>query len=478
MKRIILSALLLLAAVALGAQTEPVKFAFLSDVHLCSDSPRIDNLNKCIDDINADESIQFSIFGGDITEFGADHEIALAKSVIDRLKKPYYIVAGNHDAKWSESGCNTFARIFGYESFEFEAGGVKFIGCNSGPNMRMAPALMPHESLVWLDSIAKAIPHEQPVIFVNHYPQDSSMLNYFQVMNTLKQCNIQLLLGGHWHKNTILEYQGVPGILGRAPDRGREIGYNIMTIKDGKFEAVERVLIDKEGKEVFETRKPWYTQEFSNEPLYKPDEFDKAANPYGLPADFPWLKFDINDEYPQVKSVWANQDESDIGGGATYAGKLVVYANTQGVVKAIDSRDGSPRWSFATEGKVFSTPAVAKKRVIIGSTDGYIYCLNLRNGRLRWKHKCDKSVLASPAILGKVAYVGSSDGCFRALNIRSGKLVWQFDGVKGFVECRPYVDETQVVFGDWANTLYSLDTRSGELQWEWSTKGSRMLSTC
>lgn len=466
----------LAAATGLHAQTEPVKFAFLADVHLCADSPRIGNLERCIEDINSQDDIQFVLFGGDITEFGADHEIALAKEVIGKLEKPCYVLAGNHDAKWSESGCNTFAKVFGYEQFEFEKGGIKFIGCNSGPNMRMAPALLPHESLVWLDSIVTATPPEQPLVFVNHFPQDTSMLNYFQVINTLKKGNIQMLIGGHWHSNVILNYQGVPGILGRSPDHGSNIGYNIMTIKDNKFETRERIVADKQGNPLDETRDPWFSLDFHDKPLYTPETAGKANDPYGLPADFPWMDFDINGQYPEVSGIWRVQDEGDVGDAVARAGKYVVYANTSGVVKALDFSTGKEIWRYATEGKVFSSPAIKGRRVVIGSTDGSIYCLSLRKGRLLWKHQCEKSVLATPVIQGRKVYCGSSDNAFRALKLRNGKLVWKFDGVKGFVESRPYIDKEQVVFGDWANTLYSLDPETGALQWSWETHGSRMLS--
>lgn len=477
MKRFYLLFLALATALSATAQTTPVRFAYLSDIHICEGSPRIDNLLRCIADINSQPDIQFTLFGGDITEFGADTEIAMTKEMLDRLEHPYWIVAGNHDAKWSESGCNTFARMYGYEQFEFDAGGIMFLGCNSGPNMRMAPALLPHESLMWLDSIMTATPKNQPVIFVNHYPQDTSILNYFQVMNTLKKGNIQLLIGGHWHQNRALNYEGVPGILGRSPDRGKEVGYNIIDIADGVFTARERILVDKEGNPVTPlTREPWYTQQLTDTPQYEPDRAAGRDNPYGLPLNYPFVKFGVNREFPQVTEVWRSQDEGDIGCAAVPAGKLVLYANEAGAVKALDSRTGREVWRFTTEGKVFSTPAVWKNRVVIGSTDGYIYCLSLKNGKLRWRHRCDKSVLATPVIHKGIAYVGSSDHVFRALKVRSGKLVWARDGIAGFVECKPYVDDEQVVFGDWANTLYSLDPRTGKVQWTWQTKGSRMFS--
>jgi len=477
MKRLLLLSVSLFTAILAAAQTMPVKFAYLSDIHISEGSPRIENLQRCIADINSQPDIQFTIFGGDITEFGADQEIVMTKALIDELAHPYWIVAGNHDAKWSESGCNTFARVFGYEQFEFEAGGIKFLGCNSGPNMRMAPALLPHESLVWLDSIMTATPKSQPVIFVNHYPQDTSILNYFQVMNALKKGNIQLLIGGHWHMNKALDYEGVPGILGRSPDRGKEVGYNIMEIKDGTFSAHERILVDKDGQVISPLdRKPWYTQQLTDTPQYEPDKAAGRDNAYGLPFDYPFLKFDVNREFPQVQEIWRTQDEGDIGCGAVPAGRFVLYANEAGVVKALDAATGREVWRFATEGKVFSTPAVWRKKVVIGSTDGYIYCLSLRNGKLRWRYRCEKSVLASPVIRKGIAYIGASDHVFRALKVRNGKLVWAREGIAGFVECKPYVDDSQVVFGDWANTLYSLDPRTGAVQWTWKTKGSRMFS--
>lgn len=476
MKKTILSLIALSAAFCLGAQTSPIRFAYLSDVHITFDSQHNVNLEKCVADINSRDDIQFTMFGGDITEFGNDEEIALAKSIIDKLEKPYYIVAGNHDAKWSESGCNTFAKVFGYEQFEFEKEGIKFIGCNSGPNMRMAPALLPHETLVWLDSIARATPPEKPVILVNHFPQDTSMLNYFQVLNAVKQCNVQLIIGGHWHRNTILDYDGVPGVLGRAPDHGKQIGYNIFNIADGKISVSERIIANKDGKPVSIVKEPWFTMEISGKPLYEPDRKALEDNKFGLPENYPFINFSVNGRYPQVKTVWEHQDEGDIGCGAVYAGKYVLYDNTKGVIKALDSSTGEELWRYATEGKTFSTPAVSGRNVVVGSSDGNIYCLNLRNGELRWKYRCNKSVLASPAILDGIAYCGTSDHIFRAIRVKDGKLVWQFDGVKGFVESKPYVDEQQVVFGDWGNTLYSLDPKTGALQWKWTVKGSRMFS--
>jgi hypothetical protein len=39
----------------------------------------------------------------------------------------------------------------------------------------MGPGQIPRENIVWLDSTLKTIPDDMPIIFMNHYPQDSAL---------------------------------------------------------------------------------------------------------------------------------------------------------------------------------------------------------------------------------------------------------------------------------------------------------------
>ncbi len=458
-------------------------FAYMSDIHIALGAKAIEDAEACVKDINANPNIAFSVIAGDITEFGSDEEIAMAKSIFDKLEKPYYIVAGNHDAKWSESGCNTFLKEFGYEEFEFDYQGIKFIGTNSGPNMRMAPALLPRESMVWLDSISKTIDPVQPVVFINHYPMDTSMLNYTQVLDVLKTMNTQLIMNGHWHQDRAMVYEGIPAMIGRSTMcTGKEgPGYNIVKVEGSTITFSERIAAgtrNVKGEKVAvkaKTKHPWHTLRMSNGPA-----FDNTI-------EYKREDYAINKEYPNVKPVWKRQDNSDIGGGATIVGKYsvgiekesktrVVYANTAGYVYALSAFDGSVVWSYKAGGKIFSTPAVSGGIVVFGCSDNNVYALDLNSGSLKWKYECGKSVLGSPAIMGGIVYIGASDHCFRALNLKSGKLVWNYDKIRGFIEARAFVDKEQVVIGDWKNSLYSFNPKSGKLQWEWQNRGSRMLS--
>ncbi len=462
-----LSAVLLMSGMAVrtvSAQEKPIRFAFITDNHYSVGSTSIQNLRDCIDDINGLDSIDFVVLGGDLTDFGSDEEIAGVKSELDRLGRKYYVVAGNHDAKWSESGCNTFKNVFGYEQFEFEKDGWRFIGSGCGPDMRMAPALLPKESMVWLENLEPG----KKSIFFNHYPQDTSVLNYFDVTRILKEKGVRFEIGGHWHQNRALNYDGIPAVLGRsALAAGGVPGYNVFEIKDDHISVSERRVY----KHTTVQLPPWY--ELDLKPLRDTVHYDA----HGIPDSYPWMRYDVNDEYPCVKDIWSISDSGNIVAGFARSGDVAYYTTSSGSLRSISLKDGSRLWSRDFPGKIFSTPAVEGKYLVFGCTDGHIYAVNAKNGKEIWKVKAEKSVLASPVIFDGKVFIGASDGKFRALGLKDGSPVWTFSGVEGFVECRAFVDEDQVVFGSWGNTLYSLDTRTGDLQWTWKIKkSSRMLS--
>lgn len=455
------------ALLLMACRQEPVRFAYLSDTHFSFGSRSVRDLRACIRDINTLDSLDFVLLGGDLTDFGSDAELYAIKEMLDSLRYPYYVVAGNHDAKWSESGCNTFREVFGYEHFEFRKRGWRFLGCNCGPDMRMAPALIPRESMEWLQSLKGG----ERSIFVNHYPQDTSVLNYFDVTRELKRIGVQFEIGGHWHNNYSLNYEGIPAVLGRSSmaDKKKPRGYNLFRITDeGQVTVAER----RETDGRFVQLEPWYTATLS--PVQDTVQYDA----FGLPASYPYMRYDINQRYPQVKELWRLQEKSNIVAGFAREGEMAVYTTASGEVHAIRIQDGSPLWTRSFPGKIFSTPALSGGLVVFGCTDKNIYALDAASGELRWSASAGKSVLGSPVVFDGKVFIGASDGCFRALRLEDGAPVWTFDGVEGFIECRPWVDASQVVFGGWAGKLYSLDTETGALQWVWKTPrgGNRMYS--
>src|SRR6476661_5522979 len=133
------------------AQSHPFRFAFISDTHIGSPNGGAEeDLRRTVADINAQAGIDFVVITGDITELGTNEQLKLARQILDSLKIPYYIIPGNHDTGWSESGGLEFTRVFGYDRFSFEHDGIHFIGCAPGPYVRMSDGHVPRSAVNWL----------------------------------------------------------------------------------------------------------------------------------------------------------------------------------------------------------------------------------------------------------------------------------------------------------------------------------------
>lgn len=467
---IVFCAALLQAILPVYAADGDIKFAWMSDLHYQEGNRSIASIMECIREINAlkgsEDAPDFVLATGDLTDFGLDTQLEGVKILLDSLNIPYYVLSGNHDSKWSESGCNTFLKVFGYENFIFERGGYRFVGCASGPDMRMCPALVPQQHLEWLRQVREES-NPMPTIFINHYPMDSMVLNYGAVRSELRKMDVRVALAGHLHTNKPYRCGDWQTIIGRStlPTKGLS-GYNLVTIK-GKHLSVQSRFPMAPSK-----NKIWF--DYILDPIAEVEPLDKDK----LPADYPWTRYDVNDKYPQIKEVWRFQDIKNIGSGFAYDGKdKAFYATATGIVRCFNPFSGEILWSYELPGKVYSTPSCLGKRLVLGCADGNIYCLSTKDGKEIWKVRTSKSVLGSPEIYDGKAYIGGSDGHFRCIDVKSGKVVWDFPGIGGFVECRPWVDNDYVLFGAWDRHFYCLSRKTGELLNSWVLKqGSLMYS--
>jgi outer membrane protein assembly factor BamB len=95
---------------------------------------------------------------------------------------------------------------------------------------------------------------------------------------------------------------------------------------------------------------------------------------------------------------------------AAVTDKYVIVGSRDKLVRALGRKDGKEVWSFATRGKVDSSPVVVGKRVFAPSLDGSLYVLDLAKGTQLKKFDLGRGILASPAVGGNCLVIGTQDG--------------------------------------------------------------------
>jgi len=454
MKRTLFILFCVFLSAALSAQVRSFRFAFISDTHIGSPNGSAEeDLRRTVRDINAMTDIAFVVLTGDITELGTNEELKLAKQILDSLRVKWYIIPGNHDTGWSESGGVMFSTVFGYDQFSFEHEGIRFLGA-SGPYLRMSDGHVPRNAVNWLDEELKTLAPQQPVIFLNHYPIDNGLDNWYEITDRLRNYNTWAILCGHGHSNRALNFEDIPGVMGRSNLRAKAAvgGYNLVDVSNDSMVFTER-------RPDNNTLKPWTSVKIEARQFAKDKKFTRPD-------------YSMNEQYSGIKEKWRYSSDANIISTPAVDAKQVMVGNQNGKMVSLSLKKGKQKWSFQTGGAIFSSPAVADGLVVFGSGDGNIYCLDTRKGKLKWKTAAAAAVLGAPLIHEQSVFIGSSDHSLRKLDLQTGKLVWKFDGLEGPVVSTPILYEGKVLFGAWDRNLYALDEKTGALTWKWNNGSS------
>ena len=451
MKRTILFFFMVLSGMIVSAQWKPFRFAFLSDTHIGSPNGGAEeDLRRTVADINQMTDIAFVVITGDITELGTNAEIKLAREILGGLKVPYYIIPGNHDSGWSESGGVTFGQVFGNDKFVFEFNGITFLGCASGPYVRMSDGHIPRDAVGWLDKELKKLDPEKPIIFLNHYPLDKDLDNWYEAIDRLKQHNTLAALCGHGHSNHALNFEGIPAVMGRSNLRAKAAygGYNLVDIRTDS-------MIFSERTPGVITQTPWTKVKLEN-------------HRYDLSKTYTRPSYLVNDSFQNVHFKWSFSSDANVISTPVVTDGLVIFGNSLGRIDALALENGKKQWSYQTGNAIYSSPAVSNHKLVIGSGDGNIYCLSADQGKLLWQFKTESAILGCPLIDHNRVYIGGSDHHFRALDLTTGKEIWNFDGLDGPVVSTPVLYKGSIIFGAWDKNLYALQSVDGKLLWKWN----------
>jgi len=134
------------------------------------------------------------------------------------------------------------------------------------------------------------------------------------------------------------------------------------------------------------------------------------------------------------------------------------------------------RWTYLTQGAVFSHPSVADGIVFIGSNDRKFYALNETNGALIWNYTTGGTILSGSAVANGIVYTGSQDYKVYALNETTGTLIWNYTTGHQIYSSSPAVADGIVYIGSKDYKLYALNATTGAHIWNYTTSGEILSS--
>ena len=115
---------------------------------------------------------------------------------------------------------------------------------------------------------------------------------------------------------------------------------------------------------------------------------------------------------------------------------IVVVADVDGNVIALDQIDGSVLWSSNVKGEVLSSVAIDAKIVVVKTGSGELLGLNKDSGEVIWSYRSTLPVLtirgnSSPVIVDNLVYASFDNGRLGVFELNSGFQIW--DGAISYV---------------------------------------------
>ena len=447
-KSLAISALFLLTS--LGGNAE--RITLLSDIHVNPGNHREQMLREVIDDINNNDT-ELVILSGDLTDEGSDEQLSNVKSILDNIKKPLFVLPGNHENNWSQSACKTFFDIWGNDRFVTETENLIIVGINCGPYMKMGDGHVKHEDLLWLDkTLSERVKKGKKVISVCHYALNADLDSYREYVEILKKYPVVAHLNGHYHQYKKYRVENIEVLHCRSMEMGKkpDFGYSIVDVTTDSVKVFNKV-----KNESAELKFAYKIDHKTIVPIEKGENFNTE-----LPENF--------------KVELAHRDDASIFTRVGLDDENIYIGNSLGYIKSINKKSGKVNWTYKTQASLFSRPAVSKNVVIVPTADKRLLWIDKKTGNVVNEKNANGPYVADGIIVGNTLYQGGYK-VFQAWDIKSATLKWELNDLKNYCQASPATYKNDIVFGAWDSYLRKVDMKTGKLDWKWNNGRERNM---
>jgi len=169
-----------------------------------------------------------------------------------------------------------------------------------------------------------------------------------------------------------------------------------------------------------------------------------------------------------------------IVGGAVISQGKVYFGCSDGKVYSLDADTGDEDWEFPTGDKVWTTPTIDGDSLFFGGFDKKLYALDADTGREKWQQpfEAQGALVATPLVYDNVIYMGSFDRYFYAVDATDGSLCWRSEVEAGrWFWAKPVIHNSTVYAPCLDGKIYVLDADSGRVVADAVDLGSPIASS-
>lgn len=448
MKHLFLRILLFFITISCFSQnaekSENIKFIQLTDLHVSVGNDNDFLLQNIVKEIN-NSDFEFVVVTGDLTNRGADDELKEVHSILSQLKKPYYVISGNHETNWSESAGLTYKKIFGEDRFVFSKGDYLFIGFPCGPYMKMGDGFVKHEDVLWLDKTLKdnLKNSNKKVLNFAHYPLDKSVSNYKEVLSVLEKYPTVASFCGHGHTLKKYDFSGLSGIMGTS-----------ITSLDGKTKSYNQVIISKDSISIYQKE------------IDKPGVFRFSVRSKPSKIEIP--KDTLTMQAPFLKDI------ASIYSLPAFDKKNLYFTNSIGEIKSVNLKNKNVNWKTETGNSIYFSPIIIKNNLVIGTIEGNLVGFDTQSGKQKWTIPVGGVLVGSPIAENNKIYTASSTA-FICADAVTGKVIWQNNLPASYSQGTPLIQGDKIIFGVWDSYIYCLNKNTGNLIWKWNNGNDKQI---
>jgi outer membrane protein assembly factor BamB len=157
---------------------------------------------------------------------------------------------------------------------------------------------------------------------------------------------------------------------------------------------------------------------------------------------------------------------------------ILIVADNISKYYAIDIHSGNLLWTKNNSSPFNSQIKIFKDKLYVVDFENVLHCYSIKNGNKIWNFKSENVFIKSQkklsiAISDDIIYFNNSVGDINALDVNNGKLIWQLPTQNNQIYEDSFllkssdlvVTKKSILFSNNRNEFYSIDKRSGILNW-------------